>query len=506
VKALLGIDLGTSGLKAVLFDTKGRQLARGYSANRYLTGSGSSAEQDPETWWQGCCRAVGSALRDAGIAPEQVAGIGVCGFHHCPVFLNNKGKPVRASIVTHDPRLEKSLDDLKARGVVQRVKELTGSRVTAGHFPVIYHHVRTHEKHVLDATSHILLAKDYLRYKLTGTIGTELCDATGTHLVGMPGDSWSAELCELLEVPMSKLPGIGQSSRIDAGLSREAAGATGLHPDTPVVYGGGDSHCALLGLGAVRDMQIGLLLGTNSTLRLVFREFQRLSEPPVWIQRHVVPGQFTASASSMAGAAALSWFRDMLLDPGAGTRSGTGGYEELDALAAAVEPGSDGLLFLPYIYGERSPFYNLKARGSFLSFGHHHGRGHFVRSVMEGVAFATANNLEVLLHLPWASEDRMAAVRTGLGGGSLLGSWRRILANALGRPLEVMQIREPGCLGAGLLAGLGLGLYPSASAAVSEAVRSHSVVHPQPEVNALYLERRRLFNQTYQALEPILYS
>lgn len=503
---LLGIDLGTTGLKVAVFDSQGRQLGRGYAANRYLPGSGQSAEQDPETWWQGSCQAVRSALEGSDITAEQIVGIGVCGFHHCPVFLNENGKPARASIVTHDPRLEGSLEDLRNNGILERISELTGSRVTTGHFPVIFHYVRTHEKQVLDASWRIVLAKDYLRYKLTGNIGTELCDATGTHLVAMPDETWSPELCGLLELPMDKLPEIGRSSQVDALLTEEAAHCTGLHPGIPVVFGGGDSHCALLGLGAVEEMQIGLLLGTNSTLRLVFRNFQKQKEPPVWIQRHVVPDRYTASASSMAGASTLSWFRDALLASDEQVQSNSIGYSELDALAAAVRPGSDGLLFLPYIYGERSPFYNLKARGSFLAIGHNHGRAHFVRSVMEGVAFATANNLEVLLNLPVASGRTVASVRMGSGAGNFPETWRQILANALGRPLEVARVEEPGCLGAALLAGLGAGLYRNVAEAVAKTVRPHSVVQPEADVSSFYLERRKLFNMSYQALEPVLYS
>jgi xylulokinase len=506
VKALLGIDLGTSGLKAVVFDPQGRQLGKGYVANRYLSGSGTSAEQDPETWWRGCCQAVKTALKGTNTSADQVAGIAVCGFHHCPVFLDEEGKPARASIVTHDSRLEGSLEDLRANGILKRVTELTGSRVTTGHFPVIFHYVRTHEKQVLDASWRILLAKDYLRFKLTGRIGTELCDATGTHLVAMPDETWSTELCELLGVPMENLPEIGSSSQADAVLSEEAARVTGLRPGTPVVFGGGDSHCALLGLGVVEDMQIGLLLGTNSTLRLVFRDFQRLKEPSVWIQRHVVPELYTASASSMAGASTLAWFRDTLIALDEQEQSSSSGYRDLDALAAGVKPGSDGLLFLPYIYGERSPFYNLKARGSFLAIAHHHGRAHFVRSVMEGVSFATANNFDVLLDLPWTAEKRIKAVRTGLSGGSLLETWRQILANALDRPLEVMDVEEPGCLGAAMLAGIGAGLYQNVADAVTKTVRMHSVAQPEPEVAALYLGKRKLFNETYRALQPVLYS
>lgn len=505
MRHLLGIDLGTTGLKAVVFDLTGRPLGRGFATNTYLSGPSGWAEQDPRTWWSGCCEAIQAALAESKVNPPDIAGVGVCGFHHCPVFLNPNGEPARPTIVTHDSRLGESLSDLQRSGILDEVVKTSGSRVMTGHFPPIYHYVLRNEKQALEETRWILLAKDYLRYKLTGVIGTEICDATGTNLIAMPQQDWSDSLCELLGVPNEKLPDIGLSSQVCGEVTKEAAQASGLKAGTPVVYGGGDSHCALVGLGVIGSGEVGLLLGTNSTLRASFKGFVRQAEYAVWAQQHVVPDRYTISASSMAGSSVLSWFKDECFG-GDSARDGAEVYRELDSLAASVGPGCDGLLFHPYLYGERSPFYNPNARGSFLGIAHWHEKGHLVRSVMEGVAFCIGNCFDAIETIARDRNGSITTMRTGKSGGSRLPIWRQIITDALDFPLEIVSVDEPGCLGAALLAGLGVGEYQDIGSAVSRTTRVSSRISPNSENSAFYRDRRAMFNETYRALEPILYQ
>ena len=502
MKSLLGIDLGTSGLKAAVFGLDGTLLGLGRAANEYLPAPEGWAEQDPRKWWAGCCEAIRQALASAHVDAAGVAAIGVCGFHHCPVFLDAKGEPSRSTIVTHDRRLGRSLAELEQSGILKKVVETSGSRVMTGHLPPIYHLVRTQDPAALDRTRWILLAKDYLRFRLTGKFGTELCDATGTNLIAMPEQDWSATLCSLLQVPRYKLPSIGRSSQIAGHVTSEAAVATGLEQGTAVVYGGGDSHCALVGLGVTGSGQAGLLLGSNSTLRASFASLVEPLDEMVWIQQHVLPGLYTASASSMAGSSVLAWFRELCLGEG---RHGAATYLELESLAAGIPPGSDGLLFHPYLYGERSPFYNPEARGAFLGIRHWHGRGHFVRSIMEGIAFAVANCFDAIQAIAGQRHEQLSLLRTGQSGGGRLPVWRQILTDVLGQPIEVVQVEEPGCLGAALLAGVGAGQYADIQTAIHQSVRVGSRISPDPEARSYYAGRRRQFNETFHALEPILY-
>ena len=502
MRHLLGIDLGTSGLKAAIFDLDGALLGLGRASNSYVAGPTGWAEQDPRTWWSGCCEAVQMALARADVAASSLVAVGVCGFHHCPVFLDADGVPVRPTIVTHDARLGQSLADLAESGILEDLVRISGSRVMTGHFPPIYHLVRTHDPQVMETTHWILLAKDYLRYRLTGQIGTELCDATGTNLIAMPEQDWSADLCSLLQVPRHKLPEIGRSSQLAGYVTPEAARATSLEPGTPVVYGGGDSHCALVGLGVVGSAEAGLLLGSNSTLRASFDGPVKPLQQMVWIQQHVAPGRFTVSASSMAGSSVLSWFRGVCFEGGL---EDAAAYRQLESLAAGAPAGSDGLLFHPYLFGERSPFYNPEARGAFLGIRHWHTRGHLVRSIMEGVAFSIANCMDAVQAIAQKRGEQVGILRTGKSGGSQLSVWRQIITDALGQALEVMDAEEPGCLGAALLAGVGVGLYEDLESAIQRTVRIVTQSIPDPATAALYRNQRSLFNETYGALEPHLY-
>jgi xylulokinase len=442
------------------------------------------------------------ALAQAGVRASSVVAVGVCGFHHCPVFLDAEGSPVRPTIVTHDDRLGESLADLEESGILKDVARISGSRVMTGHFPPIYQLVRKHDPRALEKARWILLAKDYLRFQLTGQIGTELCDATGTNLIAMPEQDWSTALCTLLQVPRHKLPEIGRSNQIAGHVTPEAARATGLEPGTPVVYGGGDSHCALVGLGVIDSGEAGLLLGSNSTLRAAFDGPVKPLQQMVWIQQHVAPGRFTVSASSMAGSSVLSWFRGVCFED---EQEDAATYRQLESLAASAPAGCDGLLFHPYLFGERSPFYNPEARGAFLGIRHWHGKEHLVRSIMEGVAFSIANCMDAIQAIAHKREARVDILRTGKSGGSQLSVWRQIIADALDQSLEVADVEEPGCLGAGLLAGVGTDLYENLESAIQSTVQITTRVSPDAARAALYREQRSVFNETYLALEPHLY-
>ena len=485
-----------------MFDLDGQLLGLGRVTNQYLPGPVGWAEQDPREWWRGCCEAVQMALAQSGSPAADVSAVGVCGFHHCPVFVDAAGEPIRPTIVTHDSRLGDSLEDLRRSGILETLAEISGSRVMTGHFPPIYHLVRTLDPGAIDDTRWILLAKDYLRFRLTGQIGTELCDATGTNLIAMPEQDWSDPLCSLLRVPRSKLPEIGRSEQVAGCVTAEASRATGLPAGTPVVYGGGDSHCALVGLGVIGSGEAGLLLGTNSTLRASFNGLIEPLEHMVWIQQHVVPGRFTCSASSMAGSSALAWFKGLCFQD---AEEGPAAYRMLESLAAGVGAGCDGLLFHPYLYGERSPFCNPEARGAFLGIRHWHGRGHLVRSILEGVAFAIANCLDAVQAIARARDEELNVIRTGQSGGSQLPVWRQIITDALDQPIEVVEVDEPGCLGAALLAGVGTGVYEDLASAMQRTVRVTTRSLPDPAIAALYRDRRDVFNDVYRALEPRLY-
>ena len=494
---LLGIDVGTSRLKASVFDRSGNLLAQASRPSGYLPLPDGEREQDPEQWWQNLCEVLAEILGRPDIAPQRISGIGICGFHHCPVFLKADGRPARPVILLHDPRLAASRQELAQSGVLAEIEQLTRSMVSAGHFPPIFHYVSGHQPRRLAEVRWILLAKDYLRFRLTGRIGTEICDATGTNLIEPGQNGWSDRLCGLLGVPAEALPPIGGPAGIAGHVTAAAGMETGLSTGTLVVHGGGDSHCALLGLGCVEDGDTGLLLGTNSTLRTVFSQFVSHPRISLWVQHHVAPDRYTVSASSMAGASVLNWFRQRFCPQSEGDGEA---FRQMELLAEQLPAGSDGLTFLPYIHGERCPFYDPDASGAFAGIRHHHGAEHFLRSVLEGVAVNIADCLDLIGQCAAPRATRIDSLRLA-GGGSGMGLWHQIISDCLDLPIHVMSTQEAGTLGAALLAGIGTGLYAGYDEAISAAVRIERTIEPIAGNVAAYHALRLRFTDLREGMQ-----
>lgn len=489
---LLGIDIGTSGLKVCVFDQNGNLLAGAYRASDYLPLPAGQAEQSAEQWWRNLCSAIKEVLTRPNISTKDIKGIGVCGFHHCPIFLKEDGQSARPVMLLHDERLPQSRDELKQTEVLGKMEKLTKSMISAGHFPPIFYYIAQNDPAGLARTRWIVLAKDYLRFKLTGNIGAEICDATGLNLIKAGQSKWSQQLCEILSVPKEVLPSIASPADIAGAVTKSAATRTGLRAGTPVVYGGGDSHCALLGLGCIENSHTGLLLGTNSTLRTVFNKFIYHPQLKLWGQHHVVPGHYTISASSMAGASVLNWFKKNFF---AGRMA-----DNIEQTAGNVPVGSAGLMFLPYIYGERCPFYNPQASGAFTGIKYWHKTEHFLRSIIEAVALNIANCLDLITQCADSNNTVIDHLRLG-GGGSKMTLWHQVISDCLNKPVRIMNTREAGTLGAALLAGIGTGLYANYSEAVEAAVRVQRVMEPNRNNHMIYRQLKDKLNDLYRRIQ-----
>ena len=496
-KTLLGIDIGTSGLKASLFDLSGNMLATAYRPSVYLPLPAGHMEQEAKGWWGNLCSVLSEIFSRTDVTADCVAGIGICGFHHCPVFLKEDGQPARPVMLLHDERLPKRRAKLEQTGILAQVEGLTESMVSAGHFPPIFHYIAGNDPEGLKRTRWIVLAKDYLRFELTSSIGTEVCDATGLNLIEPKQSEWSKQLCQLLSVPIEILPSIANPADIAGYVTRTAAEQTGLVVGTPVVYGGGDSHCALLGLGCIQNGDTGLLLGTNSTLRTVFDDFVSHPQIRMWVQHHVVPNHYTVSASSMAGASVLGWFRQNFIHNKQGNNEDS---QMLENSVAGSPIGSDKLVFLPYIYGERCPFYAPDASGAFLGIKHWHKVGHFLRSIMEGVALNIANCFDLIQDCCKLHNTTVEHLRLG-GGGSKTTLWHQIISDSLNQPIRIMNTEEAGTLGAALLAGIGTGIYTDYRQAVDEAVRVRRIIEPNSKNHIIYLELKNKLNDLYGRIQ-----
>ena len=491
----VGIDLGTSTLKVGLFDEQFELAGLARRSTAYLPGPHGHAEQDPLSWWTQLCDALHEVLAQAG-APT-IAGVGLCAFHHCPVLVDADGSPVRPVVQLHDARLQTARSEMVRSGQLSRIEALSRSMISAAHFPVIHNLLRRIDPEGVRRTRWILAAKDYLRFKLTGELGSERCDASGLNLFEVGSDLWSPRLCAEMGVDVRTLPPLGHSWEHAGVVPAAAAEATGLPQGVPVAYGGGDSHCALLGMGCTKPGNVGMLLGTNVTLRMVFSQQPLDVGNRVWTQHHVVPGRFTASASTMAGASVLSWYAGAFMpDAAAGLLSDD---TALGELIGSVPPGSEGLICLPYIHGERSPFYDPEMTGSFIGLRPWHNRAHALRAVMEGIGYVVADCGDLLSSVGRQNGQDIGPIRLG-GGGSKNTIWTEILASCLSRPLLRTDVSEAGSRGAAMLGAVAAGHANTPQALAESLSPAVEVVAPNAHLADTYREIRVRANRYLEVL------
>ena len=488
----LGINLGTSRVKAAVFDSEGTCRGSGDAPLSRLNGFPPGRHlHDPRTWWDKALVAVRQALSETAHA-DSLRGIACCGFHHVPVFLDAAGEPAIPVIMMHDSELSAARERLRQDGRLDAFHKATRSLVSSSHLPSIAEAALSAFPEAWSAIRHVVLAKDYLRYRLTGKIGTEVCDATGTNLTGSGQWDWSAELSASVGIDMDWLPPIAESTDAAGELLPEVAVQLGVPAGVPVFYGGGDSHCALLGLGCIHDGSSAILLGTNCTLRAVFDT--PVYDPAIrlWRQRHVVPHHWTVSASSLAGASVIRWARKVLRTDSSSNAACAGNQH----LAC-----TSGLYFLPYIHGERCPFLAPEATGSFRGLRAHHTAEDLLQAAKEGVSFTLRMCWEIVNALAEQNAHDLGLPVVS-GGGSRDRSWIRLIADVLASPLRYAKGGEAGCLGAAMLAGIGAGIFADHEDAVRRMALRTELIEPSSrraaQTGPHYLHFRRLAEETTQ--------
>jgi xylulokinase len=485
---LLGIDVSTTATKALLMDSAGAVLAVASSEYPFSTPRPLWAEQDPALWWDGAVASIRRVLAEAQADPADIAAVGLTGQMHGLVLLDGEGAVLRPAILWNDQRTGAQCDEMRLRLGRERLIQITGNDALAGFTAPKILWVREHEPQLYARARHVLLPKDYLRYRLTGEYAMDKADGAGTVLMDLRQRDWSRFVLEALEIPVEWMPPLFEGPEITGRLSAAAAQATGLKAGTPVVAGGGDQAAQAVGVGAVNQGIVALTLGTSG---VIFASTdQAIIEPIGRLHAfcHAVPGRWHLMGVMLSAAGSLRWHRDTFA-PGAG-------YDALLAPAEAVPAGSDGLLFLPYLTGERTPYPDPLARGGFVGLTVRHTLPHLTRSVLEGVAFGLRDSFE-LLRQAGLSEVRQVRVSGG-GARSLL--WRQILADVLQVELVTVNTTEGAAYGAGLLAGVGAGVWPEVGAACAATVCLTGQVTP----NAATGERYESLYQQYRALYPAL--
>ena len=486
---VLGIDVSTTATKAVLVDETGRVAGIGSASYGYDVPQPRWSEQDPLLWWNGAVAAIRSVLATSGVAGEDVTAVGLAGQMHGAVLLDASDRPLRPAILWNDQRTAAECDEIRELVGSRRLIELTGNDALTGFTAPKLLWVRRHEPDTWRKVAQVLLPKDYVRLRLTGDHAVDKADAAGTLLLDLAARDWSPEVLSALEIDRAILPRTWEGPDITGGITPEARAATGLRPGTPVVAGGGDQAANAVGVGAVAPGTMTLSLGTSG---VVFGTTDRpLYEPAGRVHAfcHAVPGRWHMMSVMLSAAGSLRWFRDALAPDVS--------FGDLVASATDLPAGSEGLFFLPYLTGERSPHPDPLARGAFVGLTVTHDRRHMTRAVLEGVAFGLRDGLDLMIAagMPMPSQIRAS------GGGTASLLWCQILADVLQTEIVTVGTSEGAAYGAGLLAAVGAGWYPSVEAATSALVTVAPVAQPGPNASA-YAEAHAVYRELYPALAP----
>jgi xylulokinase len=484
---VLGLDVSTTATKAVLVEPDGR--VRGVSSGEYGTESPRPlwSEQDPALWWDAAVPAIRAVLAETGTPADAVEAVGLTGQMHGLVLLDADREVIRPAILWNDQRTAAECDEMRALVGRERLIAVTGNDALTGFTAPKLLWVRRHEPDAWARARHVLLPKDHVRLRLTGELATDRADGAGTILFDLAARTWSAELVAALGLDEAWLPRALEGPEVSGRVSAAAAEATGLRAGTPVVAGGGDQAANAVGVGAVRPGVGALSLGTSGVVFVPTAGPSVEPEGRLHAFCHALPGTWHLMGVMLSAAGSLRWLRDTVA-PGRP-------FDELVAEAEAVPPGADGLVFLPYLTGERTPHPDPLARGAFVGLTVRHGPGHLVRAVLEGVAFGLRDGFDLVRA---TAPDPIRELRAS-GGGTRSALWRRIVADVLGTPLALTATAEGAAAGAAVLAAVGAGWHPDVQAAADAMSRVTGVTEPGPDA-ARYAGPLAVYRDLYPAL------
>ncbi len=495
---LLGIDLGTSGTKTVLFNEGGEAVASATVEYPLYQPHNGWAEQAPEDWWNAAVVTLGKVVKDSGVNPEDIAALGISGQMHGLVMLDEKGDVLRPAILWCDQRTGVECAEITEIVGAKRLIEITANPALTGFTAGKIRWVQKHEPENYRKCRHILLPKDYLRYKLTGDFATEVSDASGMQLLDVPKRGWSDEVLDRLGIEKSYLGKVYESPEVTGRISKAVAAMTGLSEKTLVVGGAGDNAAAAVGTGVVADGRAFTTIGTSG---VVFAHTDKLAIDPLG-RVHTfccaVPGAWHVMGVTQAAGLSLKWFRDNFchaeIDSAAGMD--TDPYELMNQEAALSPIGANRLFYLPYLMGERTPHLDPDCRGVFFGLSAMHQKRDLIRAVMEGVTFSLRDCLNVLGEMGVQPAQMLA---TGGGGRSRL--WRQMLADNYGCPVSTTQSKEGPALGVAILAGVGAGIYPSVREACDGMIQVGPSQEPVAENIPVYSACYDQYRQLYPALK-----
>jgi xylulokinase len=484
-KYFIGIDVSTTASKALVIDEQGSVIVSKSHPHDLSTPRPLWSEQDPDDWWQATCKSLWEVLQQ--VSANDVVAIGLTGQMHGLTLLDKGGRPLRPAILWNDQRSGPQCTAITEKIGAKRLYQLIGSILQAGFTAPKLLWVHDNEPEIYNQVAHILLPKDYIRYKLSGAFVTDVADGSGMSLIDIGRRAWSDEMLAALDMPRAWLPELCESQDICAAVSEEAAQITGLKAGTPIVGGAGDQPAGGVGNGIVSKGQASLTIGTSGVAYAVSGQYMPEPDGRLHTFCGPMPGTWFHMGVMLSAAGGLRWLHDEI----APDKS----YDDLNQLAEAVPRGSMGLLFAPYLTGERNPHPDPLARGALVGFTLRHGLGHMIRAVMEGVAFGMRDQLELLRSLGVNPTEAVVS-----GGAVNSPVWRQLTTDIMGIPLYTVNTSEGAAFGAAILAAVGAGAYPDVPTACAQMVRRDDTIQPDAAGAADYA---RLY-PTFQGLYPAL--
>ncbi len=485
-KYFIGIDVSTTASKALLIDTAGSVITTKSYPHELSTPRPLWSEQDPENWWS----ATSAALRDvmAQISPDDVGAIGLTGQMHGLTTLDASGQPVRPAILWNDQRSGKQCEEITEKVGAKKLYRLIGSILVAGFTAPKILWLKQNEPENYAKIRHILLPKDYIRFRLSGAHVIDVADGSGMALMDIGKRTWSDELLAAYDLPREWLPDLCESQDVCAYVSAEAAAQTGLKAGTPIVGGAGDQPAAGVGNGIVVKDATSLTVGTSGVAFAISDRYAPEPDGRLHTFCGPIPGTWFHMGVMLSAAGGLRWLHD--------TIAPNLQYDEINRMVESIPRGSNGLLFAPYLTGERNPHPDPLARGALVGFTLRHNMGHMFRAVMEGVAFGMRDQLELLRAL--GVNPREAVIS---GGAANSGIWRQMMTDIMGIPLYTVNSNEGSAFGAAILAAVGVGAYPDVKTACAQMVRRVDVIEPDAAGTADYARLYPTFQNLYGALK-----
>ena len=496
---LLGIDVGTGGTRAVVIDERGAVVASATSEHApFASPQTGWAEQDPRDWWRASVEAVRMVLNQPNVNADDIACIGFSGQMHGAVLLDDRGEVLRPSLIWCDQRTDSQCRSITELVGAERLIEWTSNPALTGFTLPKLLWVREHEPELWERVRTVLLPKDYVRLRLTGEKATDVADASGTLLFDVANRRWSDSMLDVTAIDRNLLPVVFEAPEVTGHVSDQGAVATGLRKGTPVVGGAGDQAAGAVGMGIVRPGAVSATIGTSG---VVFAATDRPALDPqgrVHTFCHAVPGRWHVMGVTQAAGLSLRWFRDRFGVPASGCNYKSDPYDLLCAEAETAPPGSDGILWAPYLMGERTPHLDPHARAALVGLAASHTRAHVVRSILEGVAFSLRDTLTIFAEMKVPVET----IRLG-GGGARSRLWQQIQADVYGHTVETLAAEEGAAYGAAVLAGVGARVWPSVDEACRQTVHVAARIEPNRDAASIMNHRYAAFRELYPALRTI---